>query len=475
LNQDYENPVTEEPGLTSTAVEERTLERPISVRVSPHSYFAALFIGAFLSGFLIYIELDLAAAIVLSAAFVVLPILAIFDRVSFDGRRLRRGGLIPRVWVRLTGGRDRLKLNDIEQVETHAVRTLKRGGRVFYRYRTSFRGKGIALTVASGGDYRKFVLAVLPRLSENVLDNRSIEMRDYLTEPSEAIRLANESRIPPGDVLDSSLKQYLSRNPQSNTISPLPGAPDAAEKVSNLRSLANQLRLSGSLSRSLEAFRRAVIISPSDGWLLFEFARCLQSYAGSERDERLGRRAVAMMRLAERRAGNDAALLSRLGENYFQIGDWRRAGKAFQKALESVGDRFRSLRGLAEIALREGKIAHVIHNFAAANESTDLPALRRWTDGEIEYFSRLNEDDEYMELEVSRVNLLDSLDRSKRTSLKIALLGSPLVIVGILTENSLISNIGWAVSFVAIAFWVGIMLFRKMLEPRIPFEIVNKD
>lgn len=473
MDQEIVDPATNAEPLN--AIEEKTGENVLYVRVSPRSYLAVLFLCAFVAGFLLYLEYDLVALAIISVAFVVLPTLAIFDRVAFDGRRISRTGIVPGAWARMNGFRDRLKLTDIEQVETQAVRTLKRGGRVFYKYRTSLRGKGVSITVASGGDYRRLIQAILPRLPEVALDNRSIELRDYLTDPSEAIRLANESKIPPGDVLDSSIKQYLSRRSDRNVRVSDTAVSSVAERASNLRNLANQLRLSGSLSRALEAYRRAVILSPSDAWLLFEFARCLQSYAGSERDERLGRRAIAMMRLAEKRAGNDAELLSRLGENYFQVGDWRRAGKVFQRALDSVGDSFRSLRGLAEIALREGKIAHVIHNFSAANKSTRVPALRRWTDGEIEYFSRLHEDDEYMDLEISRVNLVDSLERSKRTSLKIALLAFPIVFVGVLAEDALISNIGWAVSFVGLAFWIGLTIARKMLEPRIPFGIVNKE
>src|SRR5205807_7896157 len=168
----------------------------------------------------------------------------------------------------------------------------------------------------------------------------------------------------------------------------------------------------GHLSRALEAFRRALLFRPADPHLLFEFARCLQSFAGTRHDKGLERKALAVMRLAERRAENDGDLLARLGEAYFQIGEWRRAGIVFQTALDRVGESFRTARGLAEIALREGKIAHVIHHFSTANRLAKTPALRRWTKGEADYFSRLNSDDEYMEMEVGRVNLRETLESS---------------------------------------------------------------
>ena len=65
------------------------------------------------------------------------------------------------------------------------------------------------------------------------------------------------------------------------------------------------------------------------------------------------------------------------------------------------------------MALREGKIAHVIHHFSIANRLAETPSLRRWTQGETEYFSHLNSDDEYMELEISRVNMLETVESSK--------------------------------------------------------------
>jgi tetratricopeptide (TPR) repeat protein len=235
------------------------------------------------------------------------------------------------------------------------------------------------------------------------------------------------------------------------------------------------LRLTGSLLRAIEAFRRALLLAPRDAWLLYDLARCLLSYSGAERDERLERRAVAMIRLAERRAGGDGELLARIGESYFQIGDWRRAASVFKTAIGAVGESFRSLRGLAEIALREGKIAHVIHNFAAANRLADTSSLRRWTLAEMEYFSRLNEDDEYMELEVSRVNLLDTLDRVRRSALRFVLLGLPVIAAGLLLEDSLIANIGWGVSILALCIWILVVAGKQMLQRRIPFEIVDAD
>ena len=139
------------------------------------------------------------------------------------------------------------------------------------------------------------------------------------------------------------------------------------EKADYLHRLANELRLSGYLLQSLEAFRRALLINPKDARLLFDFARCLNSFAGTEQSEKLQRKSIAALRLAEKRADNDGKLLARLGESFFQFGNYKRAKTVFQKAQDKAEESFRSVRGLAEIALREGKIAHVFIIFLLLN------------------------------------------------------------------------------------------------------------
>lgn len=470
---DIANAKTAETGATALRFDQRRA----SIRVSPNSYFIALLLGIFFAAFLIYLEKDFWASLLLSFSLIILPALALTDRIAFDGKRLRRTGFLPRFWAWANGYHFHLKLADIEQIETQALRALKRGGSVFYRYRTSISGKGLKFVFASGGEeYRRMIHEIFPRVSENVLDNRSIELRDYLSEPKEVLMKAEFEHIPSSEVLEDSegILQKPARNKDAGHYQKEPGAAEL-EKADYLRRLANELRLSGHLLQALEAFRRALLIHPRDGWLLFEAARCLNSFAGSERDEKLFRRSLAMLRLAEKRASNDQELLARLGESYFQFGDWQRARAVFQKSIDAAEENFRSLRGMAEIALREGKIAHVIHNFAAANRLAETPALRRWTQSEADYFSHLNDDEEYMEMEISRINLLETLERSKRTSLKIAFLGFPAILIGVTLGENLISNIGWAVSCVSLMIWAGLLMSLNLFSERIPYELVEEE
>ncbi len=449
-------------------------EKNINIRVSPNSYLTVLFLISFFAAFLFYLEMEFFALSLLVIFWLIFPYLAWTDRIAFDGKRLMRTGYLPKIWAQANGTKYRLRIGEIEQVETQALRALKRGGNVFYRYRTSVQGKKLRFVFASGGeDYRRMIHNLFPLLPETLLDNRSIELRDYLAEPKETLMKAEFAKIPSAEFLENSLQNLHTSDKQKRENFEI--TEDAIEKAVYLRKLANELRLSGYLIQALEAFRRALVLNPKDAWLLFEFARCLHSFAGSERDTKLQKKAFAMLRLAEKRGANDSDFLERLGESYFQYGEWKRAYKVFHRAIDVAEESFRSVRGLAEIALREGKIAHVIHHFGTAYRLAESPALRRWTQAENEYFSRLNSDDEYMDLEISRVNTLETLENSRKSSLRIGILGFPVILFGLIFEEQLIANIGWAISLIALLIWGGLILSRNLLSNRIPIELVEEN
>jgi tetratricopeptide (TPR) repeat protein len=444
----------------------------VAIRVSPHSYFTALFLGTFFSSLFFYLELDIAGFVLFACSWIFLPFFALNDRISFDGRCLERTGSLPRIWAWMNTSRRRLRLSDIEQVETQSIRAIKRGGIVRYRYRTILRGKGLSVAFASGGDdYPRMVHAILPKLDDIVLDTRSIELRDHLGDTREMLMKAEFSRIPSAEALDSAFKKPIGRRKH---LHHKPSA-DESEKAEDLRELANELRVSGHLAQALEAFRRAIVLRPRDGWLLFEFARCMHAFASINQQPRIEHRALALLRLTERRADGDADLLSRLGEWYFSLGEHKRAADLFEAVRDKLGENFRAARGLAEIALREGKIAHVIHHFFAAHRVAETPALRRWSKGEAEYFTRLNDDEEYMEMEISRVNMLDTVESSKSTALKISFFAFPFVAIGVLFEDDVVAQIGWAVSTVALLIWVGLILTSRMLSRRIPYDLMPSE
>ena len=449
----------------------------VRVRVSPNGYFIALFLLTFICGLLVYLEKDRIGTFIFAVAWLIIPSLFLTDRITFDGKSLARTGILPRLWSKLNKSRRRLKICDIEGIETRSERTLKRGGKVSYRYRTQISGGGLTFVFASGGEsYRQIIHKIFPLVPENSLDNRSIELRDFYRERKEILMKSEFAKIPSADVLESSFGnlKFAGKNLRKTHWENKETVGAEMEKVDYLHQLANELRLCGYLLQSLEAFRRALFLNPRDARLIFDFARCLHSFAAAERDEKLTRKAFAALRLAEKCAAGDAEMLARIGECCFQYGDQKRAETVFQKAA-AAGENFRARRGLAEIALRTGKIAHVIHHFSSADRLAESSALRRWTQNESEYFARLNSDDEYMELEVNRVNMLETLEAAKKTCLQIAFFSFPAIFVGILLEEKLMADVGWAISSIALLVWTGVIVSQNILAARIPLDFERKD
>lgn len=459
---------TEPDSATSQAAK---ASETLSVRVSPHSYVAAVLVGSFLSALSFYLRVDSIGVALFLISWIVIPFLAFNDRVKFDGKRLYRTGIVPALSAWFRASRRRLRLSDIEYVETEALRAMRRGNNVYFRYRTILAGKGIGLVIASGGDeYRRLIRAVLRQLPDEVLDIRSADLRDHLNDPKETILKAETARIPSAEFLTSSDLSVVKN--ASSTAIPRPETMSRADALS-LKQLANELRIAGNLVQAVEALRRALAVRPHNPELLFDLAKCLYSLAKSRRDGDLERRAFAAVRLAERRAGDDPRLIVRLGEWYSDVGDDNNAARLFRRAVESSGENFRALRGLGEIALRDGKIAHVIHHFAAAIDNAGLASQRRWSKNEAAYFANLNSDPEYMELEVGRVRMLEGIERTRRSAIRIAIIGVPVIVAGVVLDNISIANVGWAVSTVAIMVWFAMLVGTRMFGRRIPYEFVE--
>src|SRR5436190_13363712 len=145
-----------------------------SIRVSPGPYLALTSVLTFSAALLLRTEQDVWALALLAVGWLVVPLLAFTDRIAFDGQSLSRRGLVSFFLRLFSGYQKQLAIHDFETVETNAVRTLRRGGSVRYRYRTQITGKGKEFVCASGGKgYRRLLRELLPVLHEDKLDNGS--------------------------------------------------------------------------------------------------------------------------------------------------------------------------------------------------------------------------------------------------------------------------------------------------------------
>jgi tetratricopeptide (TPR) repeat protein len=439
-----------------------------SVRNSPGPYIAFASVVTFVAALTLRADQDALALILIGVAWLIVPVIALSDRIAFDGSSLRRHGPIASLLHLLFGYRKQLVIDDFETVETQAVRTLRRGGRVRYRYRTQITGKGKEFVIVSGGhDYRKLVRELFPLIHESKLDNRSRDLRDYLNDPRFLNRKTQLSQLAPSDLLDVTRPDFklggkLTRRPAVAETAP---TPEELERALLLRRLGNELRVSGRLREAGEAFRRALNVRPHGAWLIYDFARLLRSQASAQADARLLSRARAALRLASMRAKNDIVLLPLIGESFLECGDATHARRALQKVVELDSGNFKARVGLADIALREGKLAHVIHHYQEAARVSSEQALARYARSESDYYMQLNNDDDYLAAELRRINWLQSVTRIRRLALRVTNASVLLALIGGFVDPAA-GSLGWSLASSALIVWLLTLVGTRMLFAR---------
>ena len=438
----------------------------IAVRVSPGGHFALGAVLTFVSMILLRTNRDLAALVLVTSTWIIVPILVATDRLYFNGRALFRSGLVPMLSRLALGRRQKLALADVERVEVATVRTLRRGGSVRYRYSIEISGKGRTFAFASGKNFRQMVRSLLPVIADAKLDARACELRDYLCEPKEIRRQVEALGIAAPSVSESAnarraqarIERHVGRPSGSHLR-------DEQDRSRALRQAANHLRVAGRLSEAAEAFRRALHLTPHNGFLLYEYARLLRSQASAFSDARLLTRACAALKLSLMRSGEDSQLAERIGESLFEFGQTRRAANALRHALEINPNSFRALLVLAEIALSEGKLAHVIHHYGDAARVAPDEAGARMARREADYYARLNDDDDYLSAELRRMNWLEGAGRVQQFSARISFAALFVALVGSFFDP-IVASVGWSLASSSILGWSGALIMRKFLSRR---------
>jgi tetratricopeptide (TPR) repeat protein len=175
-------------------------------------------------------------------------------------------------------------------------------------------------------------------------------------------------------------------------------------------------------------------------------------------------RSDACLRLASRLAGGTPDLLERIGEVFFERLDYKRAADCFRRVLESDSSRFRANVGLAEIALRDGKLAHVAHYYNAASASEDA-ALAKLARREASYYQRLMGDDDFLESELRRIRAVNQIRSARKLSALIFLVAWT---IGSIAGRFIlpIQTYGWALMTTSGIVWCLCTLALQYLRNR---------
>lgn len=399
---------------------------------------------------------------------VVMPLVAHTDRIVFDGTTITRTGPLNFIRSLIRNRQVSLHYSEVELVETEAVRTMRHNGSAKYQYRTKISGQNLRFTVASGGNsYRLFVNRLLDLLAPAKLDARSAELRDYLCD-EKALRATRESlQIAPPEVLENTIIEPSRARRRTNRTTRGAESPIDETRARRLRFAANRLRIAGRLRESGEAFRRAMLAMPPEDALLYDFARYLFSAASLTNDAALVARANAALRLAARRAARrgDAPLLLRIGEALAERGETPWAAKVFQLVLEIDPRQVRASIGLAHLALRSGKLAHVVHHYGAASRVAPDAALQRFARREADYYARLDNDDSYLNAEVKRISLLQNMrqvgETAARTTLLAVVFASTLMFV-----DEKVAAAAWSLAAATATAWIALTLGASLFANR---------
>jgi tetratricopeptide (TPR) repeat protein len=436
-----------------------------SVRLSPGGYFAAAAILTFVAVVCLRTDRNLIALVLVVTTWTLMPVIIFCDRLSFDGETLKRTG-VHALAERLLRCSRTLKLVDVERVEVTSVRMLRRGGDVRYRYRVDVMGNDQSFAFVSGGrQFRRMVQALLPQVAAHKLDQRACELRDHLVAVRVVRAEAERLGIASVAVLENA-KAAAEKRIEKHRREPTGANTEAElERAMLLRRVANDLRTNGRLQQSAEAFRRALLITPHNGWLIYEYARLLKSQASAFGEARLLSRACAALTLASRRSSGEARLLERIGESFLEYCDPSRAARIFRRALELDENAYRAQLGLAEVALTQGKLAHVIHHYnEAARIAPDKPC-GRLARREADYYTRLNSDEDYLAAELRRMNWLESAGRIQRLTARISFASLLVALVGS-SIDQFVAGVGWAVASSSIIAWSGSVVVRRLLSTR---------
>ena len=366
----------------------------------------------------------------------IVPILlaTLFDRIEFDGKAITHRGPLPLLLNLAFGVRRQIAIADIEAITTEVITFSFSNGDSRNTYHTRIGGGGFELTIRSHRrNYPAFIKAVFQAAGLQKLDPRSQELYEYFE------NTATVKDFP-----------FL-----KNDIETLP--------LSLLRKLGNALRLAGRLSQASNYFHVAYEKEPRNAGLLYEMSRYLRSSAHNK-DTRMMQRSDACLRLASRLARQEPDLMERIGEVFFERFDYRRAAECFRKALEFDSSRFRSNIGMAEIALRDGKLAHVAHFYNAASGSNDA-ALARMARREANYYQRLVSDDEFLEKELRRIRFLNQVRWARRLSALSFLIA--WMIASVIGKLSLtLQKYGWALMATSAMVWFGCTFVLRFFNQR---------
>ncbi|HAF15252.1 MAG TPA: hypothetical protein DCK99_16455 [Blastocatellia bacterium] len=121
--------------------------------------------------------------------------------------------------------------------------------------------------------------------------------------------------------------------------------------------------------------------------------------------------------------------------------------------------------GLANLALRDGKLAHVIHQYRDAARSASEKSLIGYARREGDYYARLNDDDDYLASELRRINWLQHSLRVRRLAARVTN-ASILVALIVPYIDPAVAGLCWSLASSSLVAWTTSLFAIRLLSGR---------
>lgn len=223
---------------------ERKPHTKLKVWIAPQSLLGPALAAGVGLGFVAYSAGTAAAAIAfITLAGAAMPLIY-SNGVLYDGKRLRQTGLLNRLLFKLFGARHYLRIRDIDRIETRTHRLYRFRDRVYFRYLTEIAAGDQRFSVTSfSRSYPEFIRTLAAAVPDGIMDVRTMEVRDFLSDVNEARRSAAAAGIPDSEVLEDSLRSTLANGFRVSGSGA--SSKSQALRAAELVGLGNQLRSVG--------------------------------------------------------------------------------------------------------------------------------------------------------------------------------------------------------------------------------------
>ena len=129
-----------------------------------------------------------------------------------------------------------------------------------------------------------------------------------------------------------------------------------------------------------------------------------------------------------------------------------------------MGSNFRTRIEL-DLALRNGKLAHVIHYYRDGARLAPDKALGLFARREADYYARLNDDEDYLVAELRRISWLQNSTRVRRLAARVTN-ASILIALAASYVDPTMGGLGWAIASSSLFAWLGSLAVSKLLANR---------